>query len=183
MLTGLYVRLATRPLVAAAPVARHATGALGLGRSRGVVLQLAALQGLDALAGGFIMQSLVAYWLHLRFGASPEAIGALFFGTNLLSALSFLVATRVAERFGLLNTMVFTHLPSNVLLLAGAVHAELRERVAGPARAAPAVADGRADAAGLRRGPRRARGARGGRGLHGQRARAVAGHRRRPSRE
>ena len=118
VLTGLYVRLAARPAVARAPVARPATGALGLGRSRGVVLQLAGLQGLDALAGGFIMQSLVAYWLHLRFDASPEALGALFFGTNLLSALSFLVATRVAERVGLLNTMVFTHLPSNVLLLA-----------------------------------------------------------------
>jgi MFS family permease len=118
LLTGLYLRLATRPAVEAAPVARAATGALGLGRSRGVVLQLAALQGLDALAGGFIMQSLVAYWLHLRWGASPEAIGALFFGTNLLSALSFLAATRVAERVGLLNTMVFTHLPSNLLLVA-----------------------------------------------------------------
>ena len=76
-----------------------------------------ALQGLDALAGGFIMQSLLAYWFHVRFGVGPEALGALFFGTNLLSALSFLVATRVADRFGLLNTMVFTHLPSNVLLL------------------------------------------------------------------
>jgi MFS family permease len=118
VLTGIYVRLALRPAAARAPVARPATGALGLGRSRGVVLQLAGLQGLDALAGGFIMQSLVAYWLHLRFDASPEALGALFFGTNLLSALSFLVATRVAERVGLLNTMVFTHLPSNVLLLA-----------------------------------------------------------------
>jgi len=118
VLTGLYVRLATRHGADPAPVARPATGALGLGRSRGVVLQLAGLQGLDALAGGFIMQSLVAYWLHLRFSASPEALGALFFGTNLLSALSFLVATRVAERVGLLNTMVFTHLPSNVLLLA-----------------------------------------------------------------
>ena len=93
-------------------------GALGLHRSRGTVLQLALLQALDALAGGFIMQSLLAYWFHLRFGAGPEALGALFFGTNLLSAVSFLVATRIAERFGLLNTMVFTHLPSNVLLLA-----------------------------------------------------------------
>jgi hypothetical protein len=81
------------------------------------VLQLAGLQALDALAGGFIMQSLLAYWFHLRFGVGPEALGGLFFGTNLLSALSFLVATRVAERIGLLNTMVFTHLPSNVLLL------------------------------------------------------------------
>ena len=93
-------------------------GRLGLRRSRGPVLQLAGLQAVDALAGGFIMQSLLAYWFHVRFGAGPEALGALFFGTSLLSALSFLVATRVAERVGLLNTMVFTHLPSNVLLLA-----------------------------------------------------------------
>jgi MFS family permease len=92
-------------------------GTLGLNRSRGTVLQLAGLQAVDALAGGFIIQSLLAYWFHLRFGVGPEALGALFFGTNLLSALSFLVATRVADRFGLLNTMVFTHLPSNVLLL------------------------------------------------------------------
>jgi MFS family permease len=90
---------------------------LGLGRSRGPVLQLAGLQAVDALAGGFIMQSLLAYWFHLRFGAGPEEIGALFFGTSLLSAVSFLVAARVAERVGLLNTMVFTHLPSNVLLI------------------------------------------------------------------
>jgi MFS family permease len=117
-LTGLYVRLASRHAANEAPAPRAASGSLGLGRSRGVVLQLAGLQGLDALAGGFIMQSLVVYWLHLRFDASPEALGALFFGTSLLSALSFLVATRVAERVGLLNTMVFTHLPSNVLLLA-----------------------------------------------------------------
>jgi len=117
VLTGLYLRLASRHAGRDAPAPR-ASGSLGLGRSRGVVLQLAGLQALDALAGGFIMQSLVVYWLHLRFGAGPEALGALFFGTNLLSALSFLVATKVAERVGLLNTMVFTHLPSNVMLLA-----------------------------------------------------------------
>ena len=118
VLTALYLRLAAHHSKPAAPApVAPATGRLGLGRSRGVVLQLAALQGLDALAGGFIMQSLLVYWMKLRFDASPEALGALFFGTNLLSALSFLIATRVAERFGLLNTMVFTHLPSNVLLL------------------------------------------------------------------
>jgi Ankyrin repeats (3 copies) len=118
VLTGLYLWLAARHRSAApGAVGPAATGSLGLGRSRGVVLQLAGLQGLDALAGGFIMQSLIVYWLRLRFGASPEALGALFFGTNLLSALSFLAASRVAERIGLLNTMVFTHLPSNVLLL------------------------------------------------------------------
>lgn len=118
LLTGLYLRLAWRQGARQATAARAATGALGLGRSRGVVLQLAGLQGLDALAGGFIMQSLVVYWLRLRFDAAPEALGALFFGTSLLSAASFLVASRVAERIGLLNTMVFTHLPSNLMLLA-----------------------------------------------------------------
>lgn len=116
-LTLLYALLAARCRGRESHTA-SGLGALGLGRSRTHVLQLAGLQGLDALAGGFIMQSLLAYWFHLRFGAGPEALGALFFGTSLLSAVSFVVATRVAERVGLLNTMVFTHLPSNVLLLA-----------------------------------------------------------------
>ena len=118
LLTLLYLRLAWLER-ARGPEARPTSpGRFGLARSRGPVLQLAGLQAVDALAGGFIMQSLLAYWFHVRFGAGPEALGALFFGTSLLSALSFLVATRVAERVGLLNTMVFTHLPSNVLLLA-----------------------------------------------------------------
>jgi hypothetical protein len=116
VLTALYVWLAARHGPPPKTPERAGTS-LGLGRSRGIVLQLAGLQGLDALAGGFIMQSLVAYWLTLRYDAPPEALGALFFGTNLLSALSFLAAARVAERFGLLNTMVFSHLPSNLLLL------------------------------------------------------------------
>jgi hypothetical protein len=118
VLTLLYVRLARLERVRDSDIRPASPGRLGLGRSRKPVLQLAGLQAVDALAGGFIMQSLLAYWFHVRFGAGPEALGALFFGTSLLSALSFLVATRVAERVGLLNTMVFTHLPSNVLLLA-----------------------------------------------------------------
>lgn len=117
LLTLLYARLARLQPEARLDSRSASLGRLGLGRSRGVVLQLAGLQAVDALAGGFIMQSLLVYWFHLRFGAGPEALGALFLGTNLLSALSFLVATRVAERVGLLNTMVFTHLPSNLLLL------------------------------------------------------------------
>ena len=124
------------------------------------------------------MQSLLVYWFHLRFGAAPEALGALFFGTNLLSALSFLAASRVAERFGLLHTMVFTHLPSNVLLLLVPFMPSVGSGRGRAARAPPALADGRADAAGVHDGARRARGARGRRGLHGQRARA----RRRPRR-
>lgn len=63
-----------------------------------------------------MLQSLIAYWFHLRFGVGASVIGPIFFGTNLLSALSFLAAAPIAERIGLLNTMVFTHLPSNVLL-------------------------------------------------------------------
>jgi len=117
-LTLLYARLARLERARDTQVRPRGPGRFGLGRSRGAVLQLAGLQAVDALAGGFIMQSLLAYWFHVRFGAGPEALGALFFGTSLLSALSFLVATRVAERVGLLNTMVFTHLPSNVLLVA-----------------------------------------------------------------
>jgi MFS family permease len=118
LLTLLYARLARLERARGQEDRPTSPGRLGLGRSRGPVLQLAGLQAVDALGGGFIMQSLLAYWFHVRFGAGPEALGALFFGTSLLSALSFLVATRVAERVGLLNTMVFTHLPSNVLLLA-----------------------------------------------------------------
>jgi MFS family permease len=89
---------------------------MGLHRSRRIVFELAGLQALDSLAGGFIVQSLLVYWFHLRFGVGAGTLGPLFFGTNLLSAVSFLVAARVAARVGLLNTMVFSHLPSNVLL-------------------------------------------------------------------
>jgi hypothetical protein len=89
----------------------------GLHRSRGVVYRLAALFALDAFGGGFVMQGVVAYWFHVRFGADPATIGAIFFGANLLAACSALAAAWVARRVGLLNAMVFTHLPSNVLLL------------------------------------------------------------------
>ncbi len=90
---------------------------LGLHRSRGIVFKLAALFALDAFAGGFVVQGLVAYWLYLRYGVSVQTIGAIFFAANLLTAISFLAAVPLSRRFGLLNTMVFTHLPSNVLLL------------------------------------------------------------------
>ena len=85
-------------------------------RSRGIVWRLTALFSVDALAGGLVVQSLVALFFHLRFDVSLTTLSALFFGANLLSALSFLAAVPLAQRFGLLNTMVFTHLPSNVLL-------------------------------------------------------------------
>jgi MFS family permease len=90
---------------------------LGLNRSRGVVLKLSALFGLDAFAGGFVVQSLVAYWFHVRFGVNAAALGGIFFGANILAGISALASARVAARIGLVNTMVFTHLPSNLLLM------------------------------------------------------------------
>ena len=90
---------------------------LGLGRSRRVILRLSALFSIDAFGGGFIPLSLMAYWFHLRYGVEPALLGAIFFGANLLSAVSSLSAARIAARIGLINTMVFTHLPSNVLLI------------------------------------------------------------------
>ncbi len=90
---------------------------LGLGRSRRVILKLSALFALDAFAGGFIPLTLIAFYFATRFEVGPSALGALFFAVNLLAAVSSLSAARIAARFGLINTMVFTHLPSNVLLI------------------------------------------------------------------
>jgi MFS family permease len=90
---------------------------LGLHQSRAIVLQLSALFSVDAFAGGFILQSFLAYWFTVRWGADPGALGTVFFFANLLSGISGLVAARLADRFGLINTMVFTHIPSNVLLI------------------------------------------------------------------
>jgi MFS family permease len=92
-----------------------------LGRSRGIILRLSALFSVDALAGGLVVQSLMALYFHLRFGVPLAPLGALFFGANSLAGLSYLAAVPLARRFGLLNTMVFTHLPSNVLLVLVAV--------------------------------------------------------------
>ena len=102
-----------------APAAREAPrAALGLHQSRGVVLRLSALFAVDAFAGGLVVQSFVAWWFHRRFGAGPATLGAIFFGANLLAGVSALSAAWVARRIGLLRTMILTHLPSNLLLVA-----------------------------------------------------------------
>jgi MFS family permease len=90
---------------------------LGLHRSRRVVFQLASLFAIDSFAGGFVIQSVVAYWFVVRFGAPADVLGAIFFGANLFAGLSALAAASIAQRIGLLRTMVFTHIPSNVLLI------------------------------------------------------------------
>ena len=105
---------------------------LGLHRSRGVVLRLSALFALDAFGGGFILQSIVAYWFHIRFHLEPAVLGSIFFVANLLAAASALGAASLAKRFGLINTMVFTHLPSNVMLILVPLMPNLRERSSAP---------------------------------------------------
>jgi MFS family permease len=90
---------------------------LGLHRSRGVVFRLSALFAMDAFAGGLIVQSMVAFWFHVRFGIEAGVIGSIFFGANILAGISALLAGRLARKIGLINTMVFTHIPSNILLI------------------------------------------------------------------
>ena len=91
---------------------------LGLGKSRRIVLQLSGLFALDAFAGGFVIQSFAAYWFYLRFGTAPKTLGGIFFWANVFAGISALLASRIAARIGLVRTMVVTHLPSNLFLIA-----------------------------------------------------------------
>lgn len=100
---------------------QHATPATTpLGPSRGIVIRLALLFSVDAFAGGLVVNALLSLWLMQRFGLSPGSAGQFFFWAGLLSAASQLVAVPLAQRFGLLNTMVFTHIPSSLCLIAAA---------------------------------------------------------------
>src|SRR2546429_2994788 len=90
---------------------------LGISHSRHVVAKLASLFALDSFAGGFVVQSFAAYWFFLRFGVDPGTLGVIFFWANIFAGISSLLASRIASRFGLIKTMVFTHLPSNILLI------------------------------------------------------------------
>jgi MFS family permease len=124
-LGGLLAILFTRVSPAAEAVTRSErrvsamtlAGLSGLEHSRRVVFKLSGLFALDSFGGGFVIQSFAAYWFYLRFGVSPETLGVVFFAANVLAGISALLASRLAARFGLLNTMVATHLPSNVLLI------------------------------------------------------------------
>lgn len=110
----LYARIPTR-IASDKP-----TKAAALGPSRAIVLKLAALFSLDAFAGGFVVQSLLALWLFKRFDLSLSEAGVFFFWTGVLSAFSFPVAAWLSRRIGLINTMVFTHIPSSVALMLAA---------------------------------------------------------------
>lgn len=94
------------------PVNRY----MGLHKSRKTVFKLSTLFAVDAFAGGFVIQTLIVYWFHVRFGMDIGILGSIFFGANILAGISALLAARIATRFGLINTIVFTHIPSNILL-------------------------------------------------------------------
>ena len=113
----LFLTLSRDVEVAAAPQAKPDRPVLGLHRSRNVVIRLSALFALDAFAGGLIVQAMMAYWFHIKFGIDAGIIGSIFFVANILAGISALLAVRLADRIGLINTMVFTHVPSNVLLI------------------------------------------------------------------
>lgn len=117
VLVALFLFLSAAVEVPAKAVQTEVKRTLGLHRSRNVVLKLSALFSLDAFAGGFIVQSMVAYWFHARFGVAPGLIGSIFFGANILAGISALLAGRLAKKIGLINTMVYTHVPSNILLI------------------------------------------------------------------
>jgi MFS family permease len=117
LLIGVLAWSLSPAIEAAAPADDSIRRQFGLHRSRRTVAELSSLFALDAFGGGFVVQSVVALWFGLRWGVEPALLGAIFFGANILAGFSGLVAARLAARFGLIETMVATHIPSNVLLI------------------------------------------------------------------
>jgi MFS family permease len=109
--------LGVSPAIEAAQAQTQRKKVLGLHRSRNVVFKLSALFSIDAFAGGLLVQSMMAYWFHVKFGVDTGILGSIFFGANILAGISALLAVKLAERIGLVNTMVFTHIPSNIFLI------------------------------------------------------------------
>ena len=116
MLFFLFVSRSVEVVPVAGLLGGTAKRTMGLHRSKSVVFKLSSLFALDAFAGGFVVQSMIAWWLHIRYGVDEGMLGTLFFGANLLAGMSALLATRLADRIGLVRTMVYTHIPSNVLV-------------------------------------------------------------------
>jgi MFS family permease len=117
ILTLLFLLLTPAVEVTPSSEAASAPRTLGLHRSRKVVFRLSALFALDAFAGALLVQSLLVFWFSVKFHTEPGVLGTIFFGANILAGISALLASRIAARFGLINTMVFTHIPSNILLM------------------------------------------------------------------
>ncbi len=116
IMIGLFLSL-SKSVEVPAVVKPGQTLFLGLHRSKKVVLSLSGLFAMDAFAGALLVQSLLAYWFHVKFGVDTGVLGSIFFGANILAGFSALFAARIAKRFGLINTMVFTHVPSNIFLI------------------------------------------------------------------
>jgi MFS family permease len=121
LLTGLFIQLSpaaeSRSPEEASAQPKTMKSFFGIGRSHRVVVKLSGLFALDSFAGGFVVQSFAAYWFYLRFGVNPATLGIIFFWANIFAGISALLAARLAARWGLINTMVVTHLPSNILLI------------------------------------------------------------------
>jgi MFS family permease len=121
LLAGLFIQLSpaaeVRSPEEASAFPRTMKSFFGVGRSHRVVVKLSSLFALDSFAGGFVVQSFAAYWFYLRFDVNPATLGMIFFWANIFAGISALLAARLATRWGLINTMVVTHLPSNILLI------------------------------------------------------------------
>jgi MFS family permease len=117
ILAFVFARLSSAAEVSAPGERSAFPSFLGIGRSRHTVVKLSSLFALDSFAGGFVIQSFAAFWFYLRFGVNPGTLGVIFFWANIFAGISALLASRLASRFGLINTMVLTHLPSNILLI------------------------------------------------------------------
>src|ERR1700719_1954736 len=121
LLGGLFMRLSPAAEVRSpeevSALPRTMKSFFGVGRSHRIVAKLSSLFALDSFAGGFVVQSFAAYWFYLRFGVNPATLGVIFFWANIFAGVSALLASRIASRWGLINTMVLTHLPSNILLI------------------------------------------------------------------
>jgi MFS family permease len=127
---GFATWLLYRGLPAAGDRVVDTAAAAPLRESRRIVLTLAALFSVDAFAGGLIVQSMLSVWLVQRFSLDAAQLGTLFFATSVLAGASYLAAAPLARRFGLVNTMVFTHVPSSVALIAVAFASDLRVAIA-----------------------------------------------------
>ncbi len=117
ILAVIFWRMDTQVEVAPTTTPAPPVNRFGLSKSQSIVARLSALFALDAFGGAFVLQSFMAYWFHVRYNVDPGVLGSIFFGANILAGFSALLASRIAKRFGLINTMVYTHIPSNILLI------------------------------------------------------------------
>ena len=117
ILAVLFLRMDRHIEVVTSTMTTASANRFGLTKSQAIVARLSGLFALDAFGGAFVLQSFMAYWFHVRYNVDPGILGSIFFGANILAGFSALLASRIAQRFGLINTMVYTHIPSNILLI------------------------------------------------------------------